>query len=157
MLGYWQDQEGTAKATLDGWFRTGDLMKRGAWGLHYFVSREKEMIKVGGYSVFPAEVEAILDQHPDVEQSVVVGLPHPIKGSLPVAAVVRQSGSRVTEQELVAWARERVARYRCPRRIVFVDAVPLNQTMKPLRRQVRAELLREGVKVETFVEQGAVP
>jgi long-chain acyl-CoA synthetase len=153
MLGYWQDTAGTESAMQDGWFRTGDLLRRDALGLHYFAAREKEMIKVGGYSVFPAEVEAILDTHPAVEQSVVVGLPHPIKGSLPVAAVVRRA--EVTEEELLVWARERVARYRCPRRIVFVDGVPLNQSMKPLRRQVRADLLARGVEVETFAEREA--
>ena len=155
MLGYWKDPTGTASAMHDGWFKTGDLMRRGRWGLHYFAAREKEMIKVGGYSVFPAEVEAILDTHPAVEQSVVVGLPHPVKGSLPVAAVVRRSA--VTEEELLAWAKERVARYRCPRRVVFIDGVPLNQSMKPLRRQVRADLIARGLEVETFAEREARP
>jgi acyl-CoA synthetase (AMP-forming)/AMP-acid ligase II len=153
MQGYWEDSEGTAKAIQDGWFRTGDLMKKGPWGLYNFVAREKDMIKVGGYSVFPAEVEAILAAHPEVEQSVVVGLPHPVKGSLPVAAVVRRSDSQVTEHELLAWAKDKIALYRCPRKIVFVEAVPLNQAMKPLRRQVRADLLRLGVHAESFAEQ----
>src|SRR5207244_3576641 len=110
MKGYWEDPEATNTAIEDGWFRTGDLMKKGRYGLHYFVAREKDMIKVSGYSVFPAEVEAILETHPDVEQSVVVGLPHPVKGTLPVAAVVRRAGARTTEEELSVWAKDKVAR-----------------------------------------------
>jgi acyl-CoA synthetase (AMP-forming)/AMP-acid ligase II len=153
MQGYWDDAEATKKSIEDGWFRTGDLMKKGKYGLHYFVAREKDMIKVSGYSVFPAEVEAILETHPDVEQSVVVGLPHPVKGTLPVAAVVRRDGAKTSEEELHVWAKDKVARYRCPRRIVFVDAIALNQAMKPLRRQVRADLLEMGVEVESFAEQ----
>ena len=153
MRGYWDDAEATNKSMKDGWFRTGDLMKKGKYGLHYFVAREKDMIKVSGYSVFPAEVEAILETHPDVEQSVVVGLPHPVKGTLPVAAVVRRDGSTTSEEELHAWAKDKVARYRCPRRIVFVESIALNQAMKPLRRQVRADLLELGIRVESFAEQ----
>jgi acyl-CoA synthetase (AMP-forming)/AMP-acid ligase II len=153
MNGYWEDRTATEKALDGGWFRTGDLMKKGPLGQYLFVAREKDMIKVGGYSVFPAEVEAILDSHPDIEQSVVVGLPHAVKGSLPVAAVVRQSGSTTSEEALLAWARDHVARYRCPRRIVFVDEIPLNQAMKPLRRQIRADLVAQGIEVESFAEQ----
>jgi long-chain acyl-CoA synthetase len=153
MREYWQDPEATARAMVGGWFKTGDLMKRDRFGLHYFMARDKDMIKVGGYSVFPAEVEAILDRHPAIEQSVVVGLPHAIKGSLPVAVVVLRDGRKVTEREILAWAKTRVARYRCPRRILIRDAIPLNQAMKPLRRQVRADLLSEGITAKSFAEQ----
>jgi acyl-CoA synthetase (AMP-forming)/AMP-acid ligase II len=148
MQGYWNDPEGTQTALRDGWFYTGDLMRKGKWGLKYFVSREKEMIKVGGYSVFPAEVEKVLDSHPDVERSVVVGLPHPTKGELPVAGVVTGAGSRLTERDLEIWISERVAPYRCPRRVVFIEEIPQNFSMKPLRRLVRDRLIQQGIKVE---------
>jgi long-chain acyl-CoA synthetase len=148
MQGYWNDPEGTRTALRDGWFYTGDLMRKGKWGLKYFVSREKEMIKVGGYSVFPAEVEKVLDSHPEVERSVVVGLPHATKGELPVAGVILGAGSRLTERELEVWISERVAPYRCPRRVVFIDEIPQNFSMKPLRRLVRDRLIEQGTKVE---------
>jgi acyl-CoA synthetase (AMP-forming)/AMP-acid ligase II len=148
MREYWSDPEGTRNALQDGWFKSGDLVRRGRFGLMYFVSREKEMIKVGGYSVFPAEIEKVLDKHPDVERSVVVGLPHPTKGELPVAGVVLKEAARITEDELLAWAKEHIAPYRVPRRIVFTDDIPTGFGMKPLRRQVRARFLEMGIVVK---------
>ncbi len=154
MKSYWNDPEGTAKAvTPDGWFRTGDLLKRGHRFRHHFVAREKDMIKVGGYSVFPAEVERELSAHPDIERCVVVGMPHPTKGELPVAAVIRRDGAATTEDEILAWTDGRIAAYRRPRRIVFVDAIPENFAMKPLRRHVRSQLQAMGVTVESRGER----
>ncbi|MFN7955730.1 MAG: AMP-binding protein [bacterium] len=150
MKGYWEDAEGTAKAiTPDGWFRTGDLLKRGNRFRNHFVAREKDMIKVGGYSVFPAEVERELASHPDIERCVVVGLPHPTKGELPVAAVIRRDGATATEDEILAWTEGRIAAYRRPRRVVFVDGIPENFAMKPLRRHVKNQLLEMGVVAES--------
>src|SRR5262249_22242076 len=153
MREYWNDPDGTRAALAQGWFKTGDLMRRGRWGMKYFVAREKEMIKVGGYSVFPAEGEKALEAHPDVEQRAVVGLPHRTKGELPVAVVVRRAGSGVREEELLAWAEQHVAAYRCPRRIAFMDAIPVSFSMKPLRRAVRAQLIEMGVTVEARSER----
>jgi acyl-CoA synthetase (AMP-forming)/AMP-acid ligase II len=148
MREYWDDPSGTSAALQDGWFKSGDLMRRGRLGLMYFVSREKEMIKVGGYSVFPAEIEKVLDKHPDVERSVVVGLPHATKGELPVAGVVLKPSARITEEDLLAWAEERIASYRVPRRVVFTDDIPQGFGMKPLRRLVRARFIEMGIVVK---------
>ncbi len=145
MHGYWNDPTATDKTFSDGWLRTGDLLRTGRFGAKYFVSREKEMIKVGGYSVFPAEVEQVLDQHPAIDRSVVVGLPHSTKGELPVAAV--QLKESVTEAELLEWCKERIAPYRCPRRFVFVDDIPVSFGMKPQRRLVRERLIAMGIVV----------
>lgn len=154
MKGYWNDPEGTAAAiTPDGWFRTGDLLKRGSRFRNHFVAREKDMIKVGGYSVFPAEVEREVAAHPDVERCVVVGMPHPTKGELPVAAVILRSGSSVTEDDLLAWTDGKIAAYRRPRRIVAVDAIPENFAMKPLRRHVKNQLIEMGVVVESRADR----
>jgi acyl-CoA synthetase (AMP-forming)/AMP-acid ligase II/acetyl-CoA acetyltransferase len=153
MSEYWRDPEGTSETLRDGWLRTGDLVRTGSWGVHYFMAREKEMIKVGGYSVFPAEVEAALDRHPEVQRSVVVGLPHRTKGELPVAAVVLKPESRLSEQALLEWAEENIAAYRCPRKIVFTDEIPQSFSMKPLRKRVREEFIEMGVEVETRAER----
>jgi acyl-CoA synthetase (AMP-forming)/AMP-acid ligase II len=158
MREYWDDVEGTRAAIRDGWFHTGDLMRRGRLGMTYFVAREKEMIKVGGYSVFPSEIERVVEAHPAVDRCVVVGLPHPIKGALPVAAIVRSgAATTIDEDELLTWIGERVAAYRCPRRVVFLDAIPQGFGMKPLRRVVRAKLLDMGVTVETRRARAARP
>ncbi len=158
MKEYWNDPEGTAKAiTPDGWFRTGDLLKRGGPFRAHFVAREKDMIKVGGYSVFPAEVEKELASHPDVERCVVVGLPHATKGELPVAAVVRRDGAHATEDELLAWSEQRIAAYRRPRRVVFLDSIPENFAMKPLRLHVKKQLLEMGVVAESRADRERRP
>jgi acyl-CoA synthetase (AMP-forming)/AMP-acid ligase II len=137
MSGYWNDAAGTASALKDGWLHTGDVVRVGDFGVKYFVARDKDVIKAGGYSVFPAEVEHALDEHPAVQKSVVVGYPDPVKGEVPVAGVVLHPGQTVTREELLAWARERIAPYRCPRRIEFLESIPQSFAMKPLRRLVR--------------------
>jgi long-chain acyl-CoA synthetase len=142
MSGYWNNPEATAQVLRDGWFRTGDLVREGRRGMLYIQAREKDMIKVGGYSVFPAEVERKLIEHPAVAQAVVVGVPHGVKGEMPVAAVVREAGVDVSEEILVAWAKEHMAPYKAPRRVVFVDAIPQNFAMKAKRREVRALVLK---------------
>jgi long-chain acyl-CoA synthetase len=144
MQGYLGDPEATGAVLRDGWFRTGDLVRRGRRGRLYLASRAKEMIKVGGYSVFPAEVERVLAGHPDVAQVAVVGVPHPVKGMVPAAAVVRRPGGALDEAGLLDWARERLAPYKAPRHVVFVDTLPLSSALKPRRaevaEQVRARL-----------------
>ena len=155
MARYYNDDISTAKTLHDGWLKTGDLLRSGRFGLKYFVSREKEMIKVGGYSVFPAEVEKALNEHPAIHASVVVGLPHHTKGELPVAAVELKSKTEISEDELLAWSEAHIAHYRRPRRILFIDAIPKGFAMKPLRRQVRATLVEQGVTVSTRAERRA--
>ena len=141
MKGYWNNSEMTEEAFRGGWFHTGDLAFRGKSG-HYFVAaRKKEMIKVGGYSVFPAEVENEMRAHPDIDQVAVVGLPHETKGERPAAAVVLKPGANTGADEILAWARERIAPYKCPRQVFLVDAIPLSSAMKMKRVEVREMLL----------------
>ncbi|MBI4518687.1 MAG: acyl--CoA ligase [Deltaproteobacteria bacterium] len=137
MSGYWNHPEETATVLQDGWFRTGDLVRQGRRGVLYIQAREKDMIKSGGYSVFPAEVERKLLEHPAVQQAVVVGVPHGVKGEMPAAAVVLEAGAVVDEAALLAWAKEHIAGYKAPRHIVFIDHIPQNFAMKAKRREVR--------------------
>ncbi|HUI25789.1 MAG TPA: class I adenylate-forming enzyme family protein, partial [Candidatus Kryptonia bacterium] len=141
MSGYWNNPDETAKVLKDGWFRTGDLVREGRRRMLFMQAREKDMIKVGGYSVFPAEVERKLAEHPAVMQVAVVGVPHGVKGEMPVAAVVREPNSDISEDALLAWAKEHIAPYKAPRRIVFVDAIPQNFAMKAKRREVREQVM----------------
>ena len=137
MKGYWNDPDKTEKAFHGQWFRTGDIMKRGKWGLLEFVEREKDVIKCGGYSVFPTELEQHLSQHPKVERAVVVAVPHSIKGEMPVAVVKLKEGQQCTEEEIQVWADERIAPYKRPRRYIFVDSIPMTFSLKPLRKDLR--------------------
>jgi len=141
MKGYWNNSAMTEEAFRGGWFHTGDLARKGDNGNYYLASRKKEMIKVGGYSVFPAEVEAEMMAHPAIERVAVVGLPHEMKGERPVAAVVLKGGASVGADELLHWAREHIAPYKCPRQIFFVDGLPLSSAMKVKRGEVKQMLL----------------
>jgi acyl-CoA synthetase (AMP-forming)/AMP-acid ligase II len=131
MRGYHGHEEETRRALSDdGWLRTGDLARRGRLGLIEFAGRKKDVIKHGGYSVFAAEVEDVLDEHPAILESAVVGLPDARKGEVPAAVVRCRSGASVSESELVAWAAERLAEYKTPQRIVFVAVLPRTATDK---------------------------
>lgn len=143
MREYWNDPARTAEALRPGgWFRTGDLVRQGRYRLLYFVDREKDVIKSGGYTVGSGEIERVLEAHPAVERAAAVGLPDPIKGQRPVAAVVLKRTVRASPDELRRWAAERLAAYKCPREVVILDEIPLTFSLKPMKREVR-RLLEE--------------
>ena len=139
MRGYHGHADDTRRTlNEDGWLRTGDLARRGRLGLVEFAGRKKDVIKHGGYSVFAAEVESVLEEHPAVAESAVVGLPDPRKGEVPAAAVRCRAGASLSEPDLLAWAAERLAEYKRPQRVVFVDALPRNATDKVRKADVVA-------------------
>ena len=146
--GYWNDPEATAAAiTPDGWFRTGDIVRKARFGMLSFVDRAGDIIKTGGYKVAAAEIEQALTQHPEVEHAAAVGMHDEIKGQRPMAAVKLRSGATATDEEILEWVRSRLAAYKCPRRIFVMDDMPFTFSLKPKRRDVRdriaAELARE--------------
>ena len=137
LAGYWGDEGATAATiTADGWLRTGDLVRSGPFGTVMFHGRAKALIKSGGYSVYPLEVEADLVEHPDVLEAAVVGLADHTLGEVPVAAVRLRRAARTTPDELVTWAAERMAHYKAPRRVVVVDELPRTGTRKVQRDQL---------------------
>jgi len=134
LKGYWGDPDATAASlTDDGWLRTGDLVRSGPFGTVMFHGRSKHVIKSGGYSVYPVEVEADLEEHPDVLEAAVVGLPDATLGEVPVAAVRLRPRARTSPQALVAWAERRMAHYKAPRQVVVVDDLPRTGTRKVQR------------------------
>ncbi len=137
LRGYWGDPTATAAAlSEDGWLRTGDLVRAGLLGMVAFQGRSKHVIKSGGYSVYPLEIEADLEEHPDVLEAAVVGLDDDHLGEVPVAAVRLRPRARVTPDELVEWAGQRMAHYKAPRRVVVVDDLPRTGTRKVQREQL---------------------
>ncbi len=131
LSGYWNAPKATADAlTDDGWLRTGDLVRSGPFGTVVFAGRRKHVIKSGGFSVYPVEIEATLEDHPDVVEAAVIGLPDPKLGEMPVAAVRVRPGSRITAEELADWAAERLAHFKAPRRVVIVEDLPRTGTEK---------------------------
>lgn len=134
MAGYLPD-DATAEAFDDGWYRTGDLGEIDSEGWLRITDRLKEMIKVRGFQVAPAEVEAVLHGHPAVEDCAVFGVPDGVNGEAVIAAVA--TGTPVTEQELIILVGERLSSYKRPSRVVFVDAIPRLPSGKVLRRVLR--------------------
>ncbi|MCE7883847.1 MAG: long-chain fatty acid--CoA ligase [Actinobacteria bacterium ATB1] len=137
MSGYWQDEERTAESVVDGWYRTGDWVRQGKFRLLFYVDRAKDIIKTGGYKVGSGEIETVLYEHPAVEHAVALGVEHPTKGQIPVAAVTLGPGSEATSEELLEWARERISPYKCPREVYVLEEMPLTFSLKPKKAEVR--------------------
>src|SRR5262249_14795116 len=137
MKGYWRQPEATAKAMPDGWLRTGDLATCDVEGYYSIVDRKRSVIIRGGYNVYPREIEEVLYHHPAVLETVVVGIPHPRLGEETGAAVVTRRGAEVDTETLRQWVKERVAPYKYPRHVWFVDRLPKGASGKLLRREVK--------------------
>lgn len=139
LKGYWGSPEATADAvTDDGWLRSGDLVRKGLFGTATFAGRKKDVFMHGGYSVYAREVETVLEEHPDVLEAAVVGLPDPVKGAVPAAAVRVADGSTLTPDGLVAWAAERLSAYKAPQHVLLVDDLPRTGTNKVQKKEVIA-------------------
>lgn len=136
MKGYCKRPETTAEVIKEGWFRSGDLAHKDEDGFYYIVDRSKDMIIRGGFNVYPREVEEVLMEHPAVSLVAVIGVPHDSHGEEIKAVVVKKAGSRMTEDDLVVWAKERLAAYKYPRIVQFVDALPMASTGKILKREL---------------------
>ncbi|HET6874916.1 MAG TPA: long-chain-fatty-acid--CoA ligase [Acidimicrobiales bacterium] len=138
MTGYWHLPEQTAETIRDGWLRTGDAGYRDADGYFYIHDRVKDMIVSGAENIYPAEVENVLMSHPDVADAAVIGIPHDRWGETPRAVVVRAAGSDLTEEALIAYCRERLAGFKCPTSVQWIDELPRNPSGKVLKKDLRA-------------------
>ncbi|NYJ73651.1 long-chain-fatty-acid--CoA ligase [Allobranchiibius huperziae] len=138
MKGYWGREEDTAEAIKDGWFHTGDLAKVDEDGYFFIVDRKKDLIIRGGYNVYPREVEEALYEHESVAEVAVIGIPHDDLGEEVGAAVALKRGEEVSEEDLKAFAKERLAAYKYPRTVWIVSELPKGPTGKILRREVSA-------------------
>jgi len=139
MLGYWRMPDATAEAFRGGWLRTGDLAALDDEGFLHIAGRVKEMIKCGGENIFPVEVERCLLEHPAIAEAAVFGVPDAEWGEIAVAAVVARPGASVGERDVIEHVRARLAGYKKPRFVRFVDALPRTAST----RQVQKTLLRE--------------
>jgi len=136
--GYWNDAEATALVlTDDGWLKTGDIAVTDDDGYLYLVDRAKDLIIVSGFNVFPAEVEEVLLEHPGIAEAGVVGVNHPYSGEAVKAYVVSRPGRHLEEDEVIEFTAERLARYKCPTKVTFVESLPQGLVGKVLRRALR--------------------
>ena len=135
--GYFNDPIATAAVlTEDGWLKTGDMGMADDDGYMFIVDRAKDLIIVSGFNVYPAEVEEVLATHPEVAEVGVLGVPHPHTGEAVKAFVVLTPGSDVDEETLIEHSLDRLARYKCPSKIMFVGELPRNPTGKLVRRRL---------------------
>ncbi|MBN2570252.1 MAG: long-chain-fatty-acid--CoA ligase [Deltaproteobacteria bacterium] len=137
MSGYLDDPEKTEEAFAFDWFHSGDLGKFDEDGYLYVVDRKKDMIKTGGENVASREVEEVLYKHPAIEEVAVIGQPDPKWIEIVTAVVIPRKGSAVTEKELIAYCRERLAVFKCPKKIIMADSFPKNPSGKILKRKMK--------------------
>ncbi|MFH1156112.1 MAG: AMP-binding protein [Pseudomonadota bacterium] len=138
--GYWNKSEETARTLKDGWVYTGDIGRFDQDGYLSLLGRVKEMIKVSGFSVYPEEVELLINSHPGVVQTAVIGVADPVKGEAVKAYVIKTPGSDLDEKGLITWAKEHMSSYKCPRYVAFRETLPTLATGKLLRRKLKEEL-----------------
>jgi acyl-CoA synthetase (AMP-forming)/AMP-acid ligase II len=140
MAGYWKDEEKTSQVmTPDGWLRTNDMGWMDKEGYIYLAGRADDMIIRGGENISPDEVEDVLQSHPKVEEGAVIGVPDVEWGQEPRAVVVLRKGEFATPEEIIEYCRSRLAGFKRPRSVVFIDALPRNPMGKVLRKKLREE------------------
>jgi long-chain acyl-CoA synthetase len=143
MKGYWNNPEETANTLRDGWLYTGDIGTVDEDGYFYIVDRKKDMIIAGGLNIYPREIDEVLYEHPKVDEAVAVGIPDEYRGETVKAYVVLKQDEVCTEDELIAWCRERLAAYKAPREIEFRSELPKTMVGKVLRRALLEEELEK--------------
>lgn len=141
MAGYWQRPEETERTLRDGWLYTGDIAYMDDDGYFYIVDRKKDLIIVGGYNVYPREIDEVLHSHPKIREAVTVGVNHRSRGETIKAYIVPEEGANLTVPEVVAYCRQKLASFKVPRLIEFREELPKSMVGKVLRRILREEEL----------------
>jgi acyl-CoA synthetase (AMP-forming)/AMP-acid ligase II len=139
MKGYWNRTEETKRTIIDGWLCTGDLAKKDRNGFLYILDRKKDMIISGGENIYPAEIEDLLLHNPKVADAAVIGYPDPKWGEAVKAIVVLKKGEQLTEEELIAWCKGKIGKYKIPKKVIFAASVPRTPTGKILKRELRQQ------------------
>jgi len=137
MKGYWKRPDANKETLRNGWFHSGDIGFRDADGCYFIVDRKKDMILRGGFNVYPREVEEVLYAHPAVAEAAVIGIPHDSHGEEVKAVVALKAGQKASAEEIIAFCKERLAAYKYPRSVEFVEALPKGPTGKILKRELR--------------------
>lgn len=137
MKGYLKNEEETGRAIQNGWLYSGDLGRFDEDGLLYIVDRKKDMIIRGGENVYPVEVEEVLYQIPELLEAAVVGAPHPVYGEVPKAFIVLKEGNHLSEEEIIAFCSKRLAKFKLPVQVDFMDSLPRNASGKVLKNSLR--------------------
>ncbi|HRN67106.1 MAG TPA: long-chain fatty acid--CoA ligase [Promineifilum sp.] len=140
--GYWRNPEATARALRDGWFHTGDMARQDADGFYYMAGRYKDMIISGGENVYAAEVETVFLEHPAVREAALIGHPDEKWGEVGVMIVVARPETATTAGELLAFCRDRLARYKVPKQVIFAESLPYSPYGKVIKAELREKYAR---------------
>jgi len=140
MSGYLNDPEKTAEAFQFGWFHSGDLGRFDNDGYLYVVDRKKDMIKTGGENVASREVEEVLYQYPGIEEVAVIGLPDPKWIEVVAVVAVLKKGVSIQEKDIISFCKDRLAGFKCPKKVFITDRLPKNPSGKILKRELKEQL-----------------
>ncbi len=143
MKGYWNKPEENARVLRNGWFYTGDVGYMNEEGLTFIVDRKKDLIIAGGYNIYPREVEEVLYEHPKIQEATVAGVPDPYRGETVKAYIVLKEGQTATDQEIIAYCKEKLAPYKVPKKVEFRPELPKTMVGKILKRVLVEEEIKE--------------
>ena len=143
MKGYWKRPDATAASLTDGWLHTGDIGRMDEDGYFYIVDRKKDMIISGGYNVYPRDIEEVYFEHPKVLEATAIGIPHPKRGEAVKVFIVLKAGETATEQEMIEYCHDKLAKYKWPTEIEFRSELPKSNVGKVLKKDLRAEELKK--------------
>ncbi|MFW5770886.1 MAG: AMP-binding enzyme, partial [Spirochaetota bacterium] len=148
MVGYYNMPEETEKTLKNGWLYTGDIGKLDENGYFYIVDRKKDMIIAGGYNIYPRDIDEVLFEHPQIVEACAVGIPDEYRGETVKAFVVRKSGASLTEEDIINYCKDKLAKYKVPKMIEFIDELPKSGVGKILRKELR-QMEMERMKKKT--------
>ena len=151
MAGYLNNPEATRETIIDGWLHTGDMGYMDEEGFIYIVDRKKDMINRGGENIYPREIEIALEAHPKIREVAVVGVPDEALGERVKAFVIPKEPGSLTQQEVQEYLKERLAKYKIPEFVEFVQDLPRNATGKVLKKEIRRGGVREVGEIVTRV------
>lgn len=143
MMGYYKKPEETEKTLSDGWVYTGDIGLFDDEGYLKIVDRKKDMVIAGGYNIYPIEIDNVLFDHPKILEACAVGVPHKYRGETIKAFIVAREGETLTEEEVVGYCKERLAAYKVPKQVEFMESLPKSAVGKVLRRELREMEIRK--------------
>ncbi len=141
MQGYWQREDATAETLVNGWLHTGDIAMMDDEGYFFIVDRKKDMIISGGYNVYPRDIEEVLFEHPKIAEATAIGVPHPKRGEQVKVFVVLKPGETATPEEVLEFCKDKLAAYKLPTEVEFMEELPKTNVGKVLKKDLRAEEL----------------
>jgi len=142
MRGYLNREEATKETLEDGWLHTGDIATMDEDGFFYIIDRKKDMVISGGYNIYPRDIEEVYFEHPKVVEATAIGVPHPTRGECVKVFIVLKQGETATEEEMIAYCGNKLAKYKWPTEIEFRDELPKTNVGKVLRKDLRDEELK---------------